>query len=116
MGIPLFGLALGPLIATQLLSVLPNWRWVLIVSAVPGLILAVVLHFAFRETLVAPPHERVRTKLTTMSLELLSIKAVRRAAAGMALLVSCLAILTVILPLSLVRPLGREFGAMGFVR
>jgi predicted MFS family arabinose efflux permease len=48
---PLFGLALGPILATQLLQVV-SWRWVFVLVAVPGLILAVLLAITIRE-----PHE-----------------------------------------------------------
>jgi predicted MFS family arabinose efflux permease len=36
---PLFGLALGPILATQLLKVV-DWRWIFILVAVPGVILS----------------------------------------------------------------------------
>jgi len=36
----LFGLGLGPIIATQLLGIVPSWHWVFAVVAVPGLIVA----------------------------------------------------------------------------
>jgi len=45
---PLFGLALGPILATQLLQVM-SWRWVFALVAVPGLILAVLLAKTIRE-------------------------------------------------------------------
>ncbi|MFT4081497.1 MAG: MFS transporter [Nocardioides sp.] len=40
---PLFGLGLGPILATRLLDVVPGWRWVFVVSAVPGIILALLI-------------------------------------------------------------------------
>lgn len=40
---PMFGLGLGPIVATQLLGVLPSWEWVFTLSAVPGIILAVLI-------------------------------------------------------------------------
>jgi len=46
--ISLFGLALGPLIATQLLQV-TGWRNVFMIVGVPGLIVAVVMYFIVRE-------------------------------------------------------------------
>jgi predicted MFS family arabinose efflux permease len=46
--ISLFGLALGPLIATQLLQV-TSWRNVFLIVGVPGLIVAVVMFFIIRE-------------------------------------------------------------------
>lgn len=46
---PLFGLALGPIIATQLLAVM-SWRWVFVIVAIPGLILALLLARTIRDT------------------------------------------------------------------
>jgi MFS family permease len=46
---PLIGLGLGPIIATQLLLVVPSWRWVFIVVALPGIILAVLLWRTIKE-------------------------------------------------------------------
>lgn len=46
---PLFGMALAPLIATNLLSVVPSWRWVFAIVALPGLVLAVFMGFVIRE-------------------------------------------------------------------
>lgn len=48
----LFGLALGPIIATQLLGVVPSWRWVFLIVSTPGFILALFLYRVIRE----PPH------------------------------------------------------------
>jgi predicted MFS family arabinose efflux permease len=48
MALGLFGLGLGPVIATQALTVLPSWRGVFVIVAVPGLLLAVLLQFTLR--------------------------------------------------------------------
>ena len=48
-GFALFGLGFAPIIATQLLRVVPSWRYVFIAAAVPGLILAVFLYMVLRE-------------------------------------------------------------------
>jgi predicted MFS family arabinose efflux permease len=45
---PLFGLALGPILATQLLRVV-EWRWVFILVAVPGLILSYLVWRVIRD-------------------------------------------------------------------
>jgi MFS family permease len=46
---PLVGLGLGPIIATQLLKVVPSWRWVFFLVALPGLVLAAFLYRILRE-------------------------------------------------------------------
>ena len=48
-GFALFGLGLGPIIATQLMLVVPSWREVFWVVAIPGFILAALLFFVLRE-------------------------------------------------------------------
>ena len=48
-GFALFGLALGPLIATQLLNVVPSWRWVFWIVAIPGFIVGLLLYVVLRE-------------------------------------------------------------------
>ncbi len=48
-GFALFGLGFAPIIATQLLRVVPSWRWVFVAVAIPGLILAVLMFFVIRE-------------------------------------------------------------------
>ena len=45
---PLFGLALGPIIATQLLQV-TSWRWAFVLVGVPGLVVAALLARVVRE-------------------------------------------------------------------
>src|SRR5882757_8541675 len=47
---PLFGLALGPLLATQLLNVFSSWRWIFLAVSIPGLILAWYMYRDLRDT------------------------------------------------------------------
>lgn len=47
---PLFGLALGPIVATQLLPVLPSWRWIFVLVAIPGFVVAFLMHRVLRDT------------------------------------------------------------------
>lgn len=51
---PLFGLALGPIVATQLLQI-TDWRWIFVLVAIPGLILAVLIAKIIREPGTAGP-------------------------------------------------------------
>ena len=46
---PLLGSAMGPIIATQLLRVVPSWRWVFFTVSIPGLILAFFMYRIIRE-------------------------------------------------------------------
>jgi MFS family permease len=48
-GFALFGLALGPIIATQLLQVVPSWRWVFWIAAIPGFVVGALLYVVLRE-------------------------------------------------------------------
>src|SRR5690606_34752721 len=48
-GFALLGLALGPIIATQLLAVVPSWRWVFWIVAIPGFVIGALLFFVLRE-------------------------------------------------------------------
>ncbi|WP_118178595.1 MFS transporter [Paraburkholderia phosphatilytica] len=45
----LLGLGFAPILATQLLRVVPSWHWVFMISAVPGLIVAVLISRTLRD-------------------------------------------------------------------
>lgn len=45
----LFGLGVGPIVATQLLQLVPSWRWVFFIVAIPGFILATFMFFVIRD-------------------------------------------------------------------
>jgi MFS family permease len=51
-GVPVIGLGLGPILATQLLTILPSWRWVFVLLALPGLIVAFLLHLVLRDPIL----------------------------------------------------------------
>ena len=48
-GFALLGLGLGPIIATQLLHVVPSWRWVFWIVAIPGFVVGALLFAVLRE-------------------------------------------------------------------
>jgi MFS family permease len=61
---PLFGLAFAPIIATQLLQVM-SWRWIFVIVAIPGLILAAIMYKVIREPAslsTATPEQRAPLK------------------------------------------------------
>jgi MFS family permease len=49
-GLPILGLGLGPIIATQLLLATNSWRWVFAVVSIPGFIVAFFLYRVLRDT------------------------------------------------------------------
>ncbi|WP_061134466.1 MFS transporter [Caballeronia fortuita] len=57
-GFALFGLALSPIIATQLLNVV-SWRWVFALVSIPGLILGLLMYFVIREPRAIEPESTV---------------------------------------------------------
>lgn len=59
---PLVGLGLGPIIATQLLDVVPSWRWVFFIVAIPGLLVAASLWFTVKEP-VTVAERAAKTKI-----------------------------------------------------
>lgn len=48
-GFALFGFALGPIVATQLLAILPSWRLVFWVVAIPGFVIGSLLFLVLKE-------------------------------------------------------------------
>src|SRR5450432_57952 len=59
----LFGLGFGPIIATQLLQVVPSWRWVFFIVAIPGFILAILMFFVIRDPAhVTAPQQNTQPK------------------------------------------------------
>jgi predicted MFS family arabinose efflux permease len=58
-GFALFGLALSPIIATQLLNVV-TWRWVFALVSIPGLILGLLMFRVIREPKAAPAEASTR--------------------------------------------------------
>jgi MFS family permease len=48
-GFALMGFALGPIIATQLLGIVPSWRWVFWICAIPGFVVGVLLFLTLRD-------------------------------------------------------------------
>ncbi len=45
----LFELGFGPIIATQLLAIVPSWRWVFFLVAIPGLLVGTLMYWTIRD-------------------------------------------------------------------
>lgn len=110
--LPLFGLGLGPVLAIQLLKVLPSWHWVFGVAAVPGLVLA----FLLARLLRADSAPRVARAAPTHSWrDGLAHRSVVCNALAMCCWVSCLVILSALLPNYLTDHLKLDLDDMSWV-
>jgi MFS family permease len=107
---PLLGLGLAPLLVTQLMQVI-DWRWIFLVVALPGLIVAWLLHRTLRDPVVAAgrPIERPPVR------DLLRHRNVPLAAIGMLCWLNCLIVLSAFLPSYLTDRLALSISQMGFV-
>jgi predicted MFS family arabinose efflux permease len=108
---PLFGLALGPIIATQLLRFL-DWRWVFIVVAIPGLVLGFLIWKIVREpaTIGATAHtERAPIR------DLMKHRNVALGMLGLMCAMSGIFVLSAMTPNYLVDYLKLDTQQMGFV-
>jgi MFS family permease len=115
-GFALLGLALGPLIATQLLNVVPSWRWVFWIVAVPGFIVGVLLFFVLRE----PKHTQGGELIGATNAGgswLAVLKSPNIVVCMVALLcaMSCVFVLSAMVPIYLVNVLGLTPAQMGVV-
>jgi MFS family permease len=110
---PLFGLALGPIVATQLLQVM-SWRWIFLLVAIPGLILAVLLARTIREPMhlaadAATPVPRAR------AVHIFKQRNVPLAMLGLLCAMSGIFTLSAMVPSYLVDYLKLSTAHMGFV-
>jgi MFS family permease len=114
----LLGFGFAPIIATQLLQVLPSWRQVFMVVAVPGLILAFLITRVIRE----PAHlggEAASSDVPRPSTEpwsgVLAAHNVRIATFGLLCAMSCIFVMGAMVPNYLVDHLKLVPTTMGFV-
>ena len=110
---PILGLGLAPILATQLLLVLPSWRWVFVVVSLPGFLLAWFLYRKLRETrapaAAEAPQEQGRW------LDALRYRNVPLNILGMFCMLTSLFVLSVMMPNYLTDYLHLGVQQMGFV-
>lgn len=120
-GFALFGLGLGPLIATQLLLIVPSWREVFWVVAIPGFILAACLFFVLREPqntqggqlLIAQKNTEAHVKVNWM--ELLKTRNILLSMIGLFCTMSCVFVISAMVPLYLENFLKMNPQDMGII-
>ncbi|MNO59785.1 Hexuronate transporter [compost metagenome] len=112
---PLLGLGLAPIVATQLLLIVPSWRWVFALVSVPGFLIAWLLYGVLREpretAQTVQPENVPGTRWTTVLCQrnvLLNI-------ACMFCMLTCLFVSSVMLPNYLTDYLHMGMQQMGFV-
>jgi MFS family permease len=112
---PLLGLGLAPIVATQLLLIVPSWRWVFVLVSVPGFLIAWALYRVLRDnrqTASTAQHEEVpRTRWMTV----LRQRNVLLNIACMFCMLTCLFVGSVMLPNYLTDYLHMGMQQMGFV-
>lgn len=112
---PLMGLGVAPIVATQLLQIVPSWHWVFTISAVPGLILsALIWRFVHDPARKAPGsgHESAPQVRWT---QLLRNRNVLVATAAILCAMSGIFVIGAMVPTYLTMALGLDTRSMGFV-
>ena len=111
----LLGLGFAPILATQLLRVVPSWHWVFMISAVPGLIVAALIARSLRDRprseLATATSNAVRPRWTTLFASRnvwLAMVAILCAMAG-------IFVVSAMVPTYLVEVLHLDTQSMGFV-
>lgn len=120
-GFALFGLGLGPIIATQLMLVLPSWREVFWVVAIPCFILAVFLFFVLREPEQTQGGQLLILEKQTQNQEKVNWIAVLKnrnillSMIGLFCTMSCVFVISAMLPLYLENHLKLNVQDMGII-
>lgn len=120
-GFALFGLGLGPIIATQLMLVVPSWREVFWVVAIPGFILAILLYFVLREPhdtqggqiLIAEKQKSAKEQINWF--ELLKNRNILLSMIGLCCTMSCVFVISAMVPLYLENFLKISTQDMGII-
>ncbi|NVZ29141.1 MFS transporter [Pseudomonas gingeri] len=113
----LFGFGIAPILATQLLAVVPSWREVFMLVALPGLVVAYLLYRVLRE----PPHLTRQARAATLAadkpswLQVLKSRNALLAAACLFCTMSCVFVMGAMVPSYLVDQLHLTPATMGFV-
>ena len=115
-GFALLGLGLGPIIATQLMRVVPSWHWVFWICALPGFVVGVLLYMVLREP--AQTQGGALIGATQASGSWLQVLKSRNIVLGMLALfcaMSCVFVLSALVPTYLVEYLKLSPTQMGVV-
>lgn len=115
-GFPLLGLALGPIIATQLINAGFSWRTIFWIVAIPGFIVGILLFFLLKEPKDTQGGEIIGATGESGSwFEALKTPNILVCMLALLCAMTCVFVLSAMVPLYLVNVLGLSAGEMGFV-
>ncbi|MNO68766.1 putative sulfoacetate transporter SauU [compost metagenome] len=112
---PILGLGLAPILATQLLLILPSWRWVFVVVSLPGFLLAWFMYRHLRETRPVVAAAQLEGQAQGRWLDALRYRNVALNILGMFCMLTSLFVLSVMMPNYLTDYLHLSLQQMGFV-
>lgn len=116
MALPLFGLGLAPILVTQLLKLMP-WHSIFAIVSIPGLVVALLLWKVLRDT--RPSGAAIHTMTHDANehrwSDIFRYRNIRLNIVGMLCWLTCLVVLTALLPNYLVDYLRLNMQQMGYV-
>ncbi|CAB3743993.1 MFS transporter [Paraburkholderia rhynchosiae] len=116
--IPLMGLGFAPIVATQLLEIVPNWHWVFTLSAVPGFIVAALIWRYVRDRDMPASHMHMLSRESVVRprwTELFASRNVVVATFAILCAMSGIFVIGAMVPMYLVSIVHLDMRSMGFV-
>ena len=116
MALPLFGLGIAPVLVTQLLKVV-EWHWIFAIVSIPGLIIAYLLYRSLRDAdpAVAAKHTATHDATPHKWSDVFKYRNIPLNMIGMLCWLTCLVVLSALLPSYLIDYLHLSLEQMGFV-
>lgn len=116
MALPLFGLGIAPVLVTQLLKVV-EWHWIFAIVSIPGLIVAYLLYRVLRDTppAVAALHTATHDASEHGWSDVFKYRNIPLNMIGMLCWLTCLVVLSALLPSYLIDYLHLSLEQMGYV-
>jgi MFS family permease len=112
-------LAAGPIIATQLLNVLPSWRWIFVIAAFPGFVVAYLMYRVLRNAQPSAAATAVQSEapqsLVKSWTAALKSRNVRLNLVGLSCAMTCLFVIAAMLPSYLTDYVRVDLQTMGFI-
>jgi len=113
---PLFGLGIAPMLVTRLLKVV-EWHWIFAIVSIPGLMVAYLLYRVLRDTDATKAAQRTSTHdaIEHRWPEVFKYRNIPLNMVGMLCWLTCLVVLSALLPSYLIDYLKLSVEQMGFV-